>query len=257
MKNRVYEILFNGNDTLSRTVRVFLLFLILANVAAVVSESVESLATQYPSFFLGFERISIVIFSIEYVARLWVCTSDPKYRGFISGRVKYFFTPSAVIDLLAILPAYVPMLITSDLRVLRLLRLFRLLRVLKLTRYTQALDRMAGVLRSKRDELVLVLVACSMTLLLSASLLFWIEHDFQPEAFSSIPQAMWWAVSALTTVGYGDIIPVTVLGKICAAIIAIAGVGLFTLPAGILASGFMSTSGNSEAKHCPHCGRDL
>lgn len=257
MRVRLYEILFVGNDRISRIVRLSLLILILANVAAVVMESVESLATQYRDVWTTFERISIVLFTLEYVARLWTCTVSQEYRGAFVGRLRYIFTPAAIIDLLAILPAYIPVLISADLRILRLLRLFRLLRVLKLTRYTQAVDRISSVLRAKRDELILVLVACGITLLLSASLLYWLEHDYQPDAFSSIPQSMWWAVSALTTVGYGDIIPITVLGKCCAAIIAIAGVGLFTLPAGILASGFISTSFNGKTKHCPHCGQDL
>jgi voltage-gated potassium channel len=258
MKQRVYGLLESGISRAAQHVRVSLLTLILANVAAVVLESVPDLALEYSWLWLSFERLSIAVFSLEYVARVWTCTQNPRYAHPFWGRLRYVISPLPLIDVLAILPGYLPLLFTVDLRILRLLRLFRLLRILKLSRYTQAMDHIGHAVRSKREELSIVLVACGIALLLSSTALYWIEHDEQPEVFSSIPQALWWGVSTLTTVGYGDIYPITPLGKLFAAIFAIAGVGLFTLPAAIMASAFVAgLPAHQRSKKCPHCGADL
>ncbi|MCZ7662877.1 MAG: potassium channel family protein [Thermoleophilia bacterium] len=161
--------------------------------------------------------------------------------------------------ILAIFPFYVGVG-RLDLRFLRALRLFRLLRVLKLARYSESLALLGRVFRAKKEELVVTLCAVLFLLFLASSFIYYVEHEAQPEAFSSIPAAMWWGVATLTTVGYGDVYPVTVAGKVLGAIVAMLGIGLFALPAGILASGFadeMRRKRTDETAMCPHCGRQI
>ena len=175
---------------------------------------------------------------MEYVLRLLVCPFDPRYSSPVRGRVRYVFSYLAVIDLLAILPFYLPVLIPFDLRFLRIVRLFRLIRLFKLSRYSRAMTAIGVVLRNKRGELAIVIIVVFVFLLLSSAIMYEVEHEAQPNAFPNIPSAMWWGVVTLTTVGYGDIYPITPLGKFIGAVIALLGIGLFALPAGIIASGF-------------------
>jgi voltage-gated potassium channel len=163
-----------------------------------------------------------------------------------------------LIDLFAILPFYIP---TSglDFRVLRAVRLTRLFRILKLGHYSQSLRTLGKVLKSKREELIVTLFAGVILLIIASSIMYYIERDTQPDKFNSILSAMWWGVSTLTTIGYGDIYPITTLGKIVGSFISVMGIGLFVLPAGILASGFSSELQNNvkNPKVCPHCGKDI
>jgi len=144
-----------------------------------------------------------------------------------------------MIDLFAILPFYLPMIIPLDLRFIRAVRLFRLFRLFKLGRYSKALLLLKKVLKEKKEELILIIFVVILLLIIFSSLMYFIEKEAQPEAFSSIPEAMWWGIITLTTVGYGDVYPITPLGKIIGALIAFLGIGIFALPAGILASGLV------------------
>ncbi len=227
-------------NSLSRYFDVFIVTLILLNVVAVILETVESLYQQYELLFIYFEYFSVAIFSIEYVIRVWACTIIDKYKHPFWGRLKYMASIEAIIDLLAILPFYIPKLFAVDARFLRILRLFRLLRVFKLGRYSYAFKSITNVVRNRKEELLTSLAFLLVILILASSMMYYIEHEAQPEAFTSIPATMWWAVATLTTVGYGDIFPITPLGKLLGAFIAILGVGLFALPAGIIATGFES-----------------
>ena len=161
----------------------------------------------------------------------------------------------AIIDLLAILPFYIPFLIPVDLRFLRALRLFRLLRLLKIGRYSNAIQLIGSILKRKKPELTITFVIIFVLLIITSSLMYYIEHDAQPETFSSIPATLWWSVCTLTSVGYGDVVPESPLGKICGGIIALLGIGIFALPAGILASGFEEEQlrKNTAAYQCPNC----
>lgn len=239
-KKRIVEILSDEteNDFPSKVFNIFIMVLILLNVIAVILGTVKSFSSKYESFLYYFELFSVIIFSIEYALRVWTCTAIEKYSHPMKGRFRFIISPFAIIDLLAILPFYIPFLIKIDLRGLRILRLFRMFRLFKMGRYLESLRLIAFVLRSKKEELVLSVVTMILLLLLSSSLLYVVESDIQPESFGSIPAAMWWGTAALTTVGYGDVYPVTTTGRILAAIIAIMGIGMFALPAGILASGF-------------------
>lgn len=261
IKRRVYRVVerVGGDDREGRAFDIFIMALIVLNVAAVMLETVEDVGVPYAAFFRGFEVFSVVVFSTEYVLRLWSCTADPRYSGPVGGRLRFALTPMALIDLAAVLPFYLEFL-AVDLRFVRSLRLFRLLRVFKLARYSSSMRTLGNVLRSKREELLITLFVVFILLIFAASAMYYAERDNQPDKFSSIPAAMWWGVATLTTVGYGDVFPVTSQGKVLGAVIAVLGVGLFALPTGILASGFaeeLQRTRRREPLICPHCGLDV
>lgn len=258
LRNVIHESL-SGTPTnhFGRVASYVLIALILLNVAASIVESVPSVKTQYDLWLNRFEVLSVTIFVLEYLLRVWACTETPKYARPLLGRVRFILTPMAIVDLLAVLPTLL-LWAGVDLRFLRILRFSRIFRLAKLTRYSKALKTMGFVFKSKREELMLALIFMMMVLIVASSLMYLAEHDRQPEAFSSIPNAMWWGVMTLTTVGYGDVYPVTVAGKLMGAVIAVIGIGLFALPAGIIGSAFFEIreqqrKGGSMA--CPHCGK--
>jgi voltage-gated potassium channel len=261
IKARLYDILVDtdDNELTDRIVALFLMGLILLNVIAVILETVAELATRYQVLFNRLEVFSVAVFTGEYLARLWVCTLNPKFQGSVAGRIRYALTPLALVDLIAILPFYLPMVLPLDLRLVRLLRLFRLFRLFKLARYVESLHTLADALRAKKEELVISIVMLLVLLLFSSSLMYVVESEAQPDKFNSIPATMWWSVATLTTVGYGDVFPITPLGKLLGAFIAILGIGVFALPTGILATGFAEALQRrriaSATIHCPHCGR--
>lgn len=260
IRKRVFEVLelAETGDLASKICDVCLIGLIAANVLAVILETVPSLSG-YSGVFSMFEVVSVAIFTAEYVARVWSCTSDERYRGAVRGRLRFILSAMALVDFAAILPFYLPALLSVDLRVLRAVRLLRLLRVLKFGRYSSALKSLGAVFRAKKEELVITMSVVCLLLVLAASAMYFVEHEAQPEAFSSIPASMWWAVATLTTVGYGDTYPVTVLGKVLGAVVAVLGIGMFALPAGILASGFGEElqRRTERRRKCPHCGKSL
>ncbi len=227
-------------DKVSRYFDLFIMTLIVLNVIAVVLETVDSIHQAYQWQFEYFEYFSVAVFTIEYLIRIWACTADPYYASPIWGRIKYIFSLSMLIDLMAILPFYLPLFVAMDGRFLRVLRLFRLFRIFKLGRYSAAFQSIVRVLRKRREELVISVTIVVIMLIISSSLMYYVENEAQPEAFTSIPATMWWGVATLTTVGYGDVYPITPLGRLLGAFIAILGVGMFALPAGIIASGFES-----------------
>lgn len=237
----------------------FIALLVVLNLIAMILESVEALAAEHESFFFAFELASVALFTLEYLLRLWSCTERPAYRGPLLGRLRFVLTPLALIDLVAIGPFFLRMFFSVDLRVLRALRLFRLMRIMKLGRYSKAMQLMGQVIRANRAELSVVVVLLVVLLVVSSSLMYFVEHEAQPEDFSSIPATMWWGVVTLTTVGYGDVFPVTALGKVLAACMALFGIGMFALPAGILSTGFMEAMAHNEdgERRCPHCGERL
>ncbi len=237
---------------------IFLMLLIMVNIVAVILETVPEIGTPYAAVFRYFELFSVAVFSLEYIVRLSLCTLNPRYAHPVRGRIRYALTPLLLIDLLAVLPFYLPFFIVLDLRMLRILRMLRFIRVLKFGRYSKSLQLVARVLNARRIDLMVAFSVVVLLITLSSSVMYVFEHEAQPESFTSIPKAMWWSVETLTTVGYGDVYPVTMVGKMFAAIIALLGVGIFALPAGILASGFadeMSKRTEPVACRCPHCGK--
>ncbi len=207
-----------------------LIALITLNVAAVILETVDSIYDRWWVALNLFESLSLFVFVVEYAARLWVATENPNYKT----RASWAVSPIAIIDLLAILPALLYLLFPVD---LRLLRTFRMLRLLKLTRYSPALGMLLAVFEEEAGAFFAGFFILMVMLIFAASGAWLAEHEAQPEAFGSIPAAMWWAMATLTTVGYGDVTPATVAGKIFGAAITVIGIGMAALPAGIIASG--------------------
>jgi len=242
MRRRAREILAHTKaaDAPSRVFDAFIVGLILLNVAGMVVESVERIHAMAPAWFKAFEYFSVAVFSVEYVLRIWSCVEDPAYASPFWGRVRFAFTPLAIVDALAVLPFYLPF-VSVDLRVLRmfrLLRIMRIMRIAKLARYSDSLQMLLRVVKSRKDQLFSAVFILLILLVVAASVMYYAEHDAQPQTFSSIPAAMWWAAATLTTVGYGDACPITQIGKAMASIIAVLGIGMFALPTGILGAGF-------------------
>lgn len=237
---------------------IFILLLIFLNVLAVILETVPALEQNFGDYFFRFEVFSVTIFTIEYLARIWACTSQAKFSRPFWGRLKFIFTPMALIDLLAILPFFLTFT-TVDLRFIRTLRLFRLFRVLKLARYSYSLQLFGKVIKNKKEELVMTATLMFVLMILAASFIYIAENEAQPDKFTDIPTSMWWSIVTLTTVGYGDVFPVTTFGKVCAAFIAVLGIGMFALPTGILGASFVEEIGKMKdgEKICPHCGEKI
>ncbi len=260
-KRRIYEIvqIAAPGDKISRIFDLTILTLIVLNAIAVVLETVSSINVIMGSVFKTFEMFSVTIFFIEYVLRLWTCTYDTRYSTPFIGRFKYIITPLAVIDLLAILPFFLPFIIPVDLRFIRLVRILRMLRILKLGRYSNAIQKLGRVAAAKKEELIVTIGVVFLVLIFASSLMYYCEYPAQPEAFSSVPAAMWWGIATLTTVGYGDVYPITTIGKILGSIIALLGIGMVALPTGIIGSGFMEElQKEKQCKNiCPHCGKRL
>jgi voltage-gated potassium channel len=234
----------------------FLLVLITLNTLAVILETIPSLAAGYGPFFFWFEAVSVVIFTIEYGLRFWSCTIRERFRTPVRGRLRFMVTPLALVDVFAILPFYLPMLVHIDFRVIRILHFVRLFRLLKMSRYMRSLRMFGMVVHEKKEELMIAIGMVLVILLFASSGMYVMENAAQPEAFSSIPAAMWWGIATLTTVGYGESIRLRPWGKVLGSIIALLGVGLFALPAGILASGFnevMQRRRIRTPRTCPHC----
>ena len=247
-----------GHTPAERLADRLLLTLVSLNAAAVVLDTVKELDQRYHALFVGIELLSLYVFTLEYLARVWSCVEDPRYQQPLLGRLRYMLTPLALIDLLAVLPFYLSL---GGLN-LRLARLLRVVRVLKVARYIQALHLIEHVVRRKRTELLVALGVIGVMLLLVSTLMYAIEGPTQPDKFGSIPESMWWGVATLTTVGYGDVFPITPAGKVLSGVIAVLGLGLFAIPTGILASGFSEHLQEEHASepafaYCPHCGAKL
>ena len=227
--------------------------LIAINAIGMMVETLPGLSPGWMGLLRWIDLVSVSIFSLEYLARVWSATSLPGFQHPVLGRLRYMLTPLAIIDLVAILPALLSFGI--DLRSMRALRLLRLARVLKLGRYSSALQLLARVVHSKREPLLASLFVLGILLIVSSSLMYYAENAAQPAAFPSIPAALWWGVATLSTVGYGDIYPVTAMGKLVGSVVAVLGIGMFALPAGLLGSGFVTElAAKSKPSQCPHCG---
>lgn len=246
IRKRTYEVLevSQSGDWLSRAIDILLMALIAGNAFAVILESVSSLAAKYHDLFWAFEKVSVTAFSAELILRVWAASENPNREGAPwRKRLRYITSPMGLIDLAAVLPFYLVHSYSIDLRILRILRL---LRIVKFTRYSTAFGRIVEVFRLQRNALLTSFFLMGIAVVLSAGVLYVVESSAQPEAFGSIPAAMWWAICTLTTVGYGDVTPVTALGKAVTSGISVIGIGLVALPTSIFTAGFATAMARSE-----------
>ncbi|PLX37218.1 MAG: cyclic nucleotide-binding protein [Hyphomicrobiales bacterium] len=240
VKHRVFEVLEEGaaGDLTSKLVDRSLIALIVINLISVALETVPEYSAKHHKLFLAVEIFSVILFSLEYAARVWVADEFTTLRHLRPSlaRLRYMVSPWAVIDLLAIMPFFIGFLFpVTD---LRMLRVFRLVRFLKLVRYSIGIRSLASAIESEKRALLGSLVIILGVVLMAASVIHIVEHQAQPEKFGSIPASMWWAIATLTTVGYGDVVPITASGKFIAGVVMLLGYGMFALPIGIVATAF-------------------
>lgn len=224
--------------------------LILVSAVVAILDTEATISVPLASVFLIIEWIITVAFIAEYLARLWAYSENPAYSDGWAGRFRYARSPIAIIDLLALTPALLS-LGGTEAFLLRLLRLIRILRLARLGPFSQAMAHVRKAFASRRYELTLSVSLALLLLVVSSIMLYVVEGKLQPVAFGSIPRAMWWSIMTLTTVGYGDVYPVTVLGRIFAAMTAVTGIGLIAMPTGILAAAFsdaMQHDGHHDKK---------
>jgi voltage-gated potassium channel len=244
----------------------FITGLIILNIIMIILESYDPVYRSNKSLFDIFELFSVVVFTIEYLIRVWIADIVYPAKSKFRSRMKYIFSLFGITDFLAILPFYLPLAMNFDMRMLRILRLMRLFRVFKLAHYSSSMRLVVNVLKEKKEELFITIFASVILLLMSASVMFHIEEEVQPDKFPNIFASLWWAVATLTTIGYGDVFPITPAGQILAAVTALFGIGLVAIPTGIISMGFMEELSKEKEKHkketeeykyCPHCGKKL
>jgi voltage-gated potassium channel len=268
MKKKIFEVLDEyekSSNYLGKVIDISIIILIILSIIAIVLESFEVINTKYSLIFKYFELFTVIIFSIEYVLRIWI--ADLKYPDLSKSRarIKFVFSTTGLIDLIAILPFYLPFIFSFDLRFIRVLRVVRLLRIFKISRYTQSLRLVGNLIVQKRSELATTIFLTFILILISSTIMYNLEHEIQPDKFPNIISTFWWAVATLTTVGYGDVYPVTGWGQFISGVIAILGIGLVALPTGIISSGFIEQlekkndlkTEDKPCKFCPNCGEEL
>jgi voltage-gated potassium channel len=235
-------------DAVTRAFNLALALLIVANVAGIVLESVEPLHDRFAVAFDSFEAAATAVFAAEYVLRAWTCVDfhDARYRDPLWGRLRYLRSLFAMIDLLSVMPALLGLFGAADLRVLRLLRL---LRMFKLVRHSTTFGLLFAVLREEAQSIMALLFVLLLTVTISGSLMFMIEGPEQPTVFSSIPSAMWWAIETLTTVGYGDMVPITAAGRVLGGVVSIVGIGTLALFSGLITVGFLDQLRMHRERH--------
>lgn len=265
MKQRIFEIIQQSNegDRASKIFDIFIIILICLNVTLLIVDTFN-IPKDLKNIFHLIEVISVTIFTIEYALRIW--TSALLYPTYSKPKalIKYISSPMAIIDLLAILPFYLPILISTDLRALRLLRVIRLFRLFKLNRYTNAFKVITEVLKSKSSQLFSSVFVVGLLILISSIIMYNIENSVQPDVFQNAFSGLWWSVAAFTTVGYGDIVPITIAGQILSIVISVLGIGLVAVPTGIISAGFIEHLEKEKQPNevrnknfCAYCGNKL
>lgn len=239
IREQIHEQLYGNDDLqdrLSPVNRLIVVVIVLSVIWAVL-QTEPAFTDMLPSAMAYVEFAFGAFFLLEYVLRIWVITLGDRYRGW-RGRLRYMVSPFALVDLLVLVSFLAPLLVGTDAFILRVLRILRIVALVKLGRFSAAMRNIGHALAERRQELLVSLCLAGVVLLISSTLMHLVEGRAQPEAFGSIPRAFWWSIVTLTTVGYGDVYPLTPLGRICAAVTAVTAVGLIAIPAGILAGAF-------------------
>lgn len=274
LKERIFYLIDGGDRPRSlwnRIIEISIIALITLSVTQIILESFQPIHEQYREAFWIFEVIVVIVFTLEYLLRLW--TADLAYPELspFRARLVFVFSGYGLIDLAAILPFYLPFLLAFDLRFIRILRVVRLLRIFKLNRYTKAIQIVGDIFWEKRTELSITVFVTMVLILMSSTVMYYLENEVQPDQFPDIISTFWWAIATLTTVGYGDVFPVTGWGKLVSGVIAMLGIGLVALPTGIISAAFIErveekVRAKKKQEHkqmdkgftfCPHCGERL
>ena len=265
IKKTIFDIIqpAKRGNLASKLFDVFIMLLVFASIASVFILTFD-VSARVIKYLYYIEQVALTVFSIEYLLRIW--TADMLYPQLSPWRArgKYVLSGMAIIDLVSILPFYIPMFFTIDVEVIRALLLMLLLRLFKLSRYTDAVSAIWSVFRNKIQEMLVSVVFVVMILIVASLLIYYAEHDAQPDKFANAFSGVWWAVATLTTVGYGDIYPVTGAGRLLGGIIALTGIGLVAVPTGIISAGFVELlekkrgdKPDEKPNYCPHCGKKL
>ena len=249
MRRRIFELIepHEGASFFSRGFDCLITALILASVVIVFASTFD-LPPRVLKLLAALEGVASAVFTVEYALR--ILTADLLYPqcGRARATLKYVFSPMAIVDLVAILPFWLPMLLPGTMLGLRALRLVRLLRIFKLNRYFDAMKSLGAVIVAKKRELLGSLFFVAILMLISSLLMYSAEHESQPQVFRNAFSGLWWAVATLTTVGYGDIYPVTALGRLIGAFIAFAGLAAVAVPTGIISSGLMERMAHGKER---------
>jgi voltage-gated potassium channel len=255
-KKRVFEIIekSKGGDIPSLVFDVFMMILIILNVVAVTAASFDNFANAHPLLLHRFEVVSIVIFSIEYLLRLW--TAKYMFPNSKHPHIRLIFSFGGLVDLVAILPFFIPFVYSTDLRSVKILRLFRVFRIFKLSRYSKSMLIIVNVLKNEKEKLLATVILTTTMLFVASTIMYYAEHSSQPEIFQNILETVWWAISAMFYIWYGELYPISLAGKICGGIIAMCDMMLVALPVGIISSGFVDEL-SKQNKICPHCGKEI
>lgn len=272
MKLKLYNLLENERSRANVIFETFIVTLIILNVVSIGIDTLRKVDPGLRFILNFFEAFSIVIFSIEYILRIYISDLTHPAGNKFKSRLRFIFSFFGLIDLMAILPFYIPFIIRADLRFLRILRFIRFFRIFKLSRYNSTLQLIWDVIKEKKSEFLMTIFISFLSLLISAFLMYYVESPVQPDKFQNIFSSLWWAVATLTPLGYGDVAPITTFGKVISAFVAIIGIGLIALPTGIISAGFIEKisrdkpdeenvmkkiNKKSEKKYCPHCGKEL
>lgn len=226
--------------------------LIVINCLAVSLETVRAVYQPYRHLFTALELFSTGVFLVEYLCRLWVCVEQPRFAAPVTGRLRYALQPLALLDLIVLLTFFAP----QDFRFLRIFRITRLLRVMHMNVFSRSMHSIVDAVVRRRHLLIASVVFMLTAVYCTSALIYLVENAAQPDKFSSIPETAWWAVVTLTTIGYGDIAPVTPLGKALTSLIVLFGIGVFALPTAILTAGILD-GGLEDERVCPHCHKNL
>lgn len=280
IRARLFEILTDpaDDDRFGNGISGFILVLIAVNVVVCILETVDALGQTYPTFFYYFELGSVAVFTAEYLLRLWACTASETYASPVRGRLRLMLRPLYLVDIFAILPLYLQAFVPGlDLRFVRALRLFRLFRMLRIGKLADSFQMFAVVIRKRRDELIISFMVVLISVVVISYIMFIVEHEAQPDRFSSVPAAMWWGIVTMTTIGYGDLYPITATGQIIGGVVAFLGLCILALPISIIGAGFINEiqgrarderlaewdrqreeggPGTQELR-CPHCGEEI
>ncbi len=256
-RKRVFEIIQIGvdSDIASRTFDFLIVGLVIANIILSVYYTFDELRGYY-GLFHALELVTVVFFTVELALRLW--TADYIYgKGRIASPLRYLVSFNGIIELLSIFPFYLPLIFPKGIIAFRIFRVARILRLFQANAYSDATAAIIIVIKRKRNLMLSSMLIIFVIMTMASLVMYEFEHDAQPDVFVNAFSGMWWATATLLTVGYGDIYPITLIGKIASIIITFLGVGMVAIPTGILSAGFIEYSADTKRRTCPHCGKDL